>query len=110
MRTTTDVVVIDAVVVLEEHCELRGLAGKINDAVDAAEAGAKSAVEQALAAGALLTEAKLCVQHGGWEIWLQRSWKPRRFAQRCSATQTPPAASAWPRRWPMSWAMLLCHA
>lgn len=45
-------------------------AKKINAAVLAAEASAKSAVQHALAAGNLLIEAKKAIGHGGWQKWV----------------------------------------
>ena len=62
--TTADVIA-DA-----EHRALPGLAEKINEATAAAESTARAAVEHALHAGRLLTEAKALVPHGQWEPWL----------------------------------------
>ena len=50
--------------------ELPRLAEKIKVATKSAEASARTAMECALEAGALLIEAKKLVQHGEWEIWL----------------------------------------
>jgi hypothetical protein len=61
------------IVVETEHWALRGLADKINIAVDEAENCAKSAVQHALVAGKLLIQAKGYTPHGQWETWLQAS-------------------------------------
>lgn len=47
------------------------LAEEIQAAHEACRRSIKSAVEHAIEAGRCLTEAKLLVQHGGWEDWLQ---------------------------------------
>jgi tetratricopeptide (TPR) repeat protein len=52
--------------------DLALLPQRINAAVQAAESHARSAVECAMRAGALLTQAKALVQHGEWETWLQQ--------------------------------------
>lgn len=48
---------------------LDDLASKINNASSAAEANARSAMEHALVAGRLLTEAKGLLVHGDWLPW-----------------------------------------
>lgn len=52
--------------------DLQVLPDRINAAVAAAETHARSAVECAIRAGSLLTQAKALVQHGEWEQWLQK--------------------------------------
>lgn len=47
------------------------LAAGINDHLAAAEAATKRGLEHAIAAGALLTEAKGLVDHGDWLPWLE---------------------------------------
>lgn len=63
--TDTTTIVVDAA-----HGALPGLAEKIKTATAAAETGARTAVQNALLAGELLTQAKGYVQHGQWENWL----------------------------------------
>lgn len=65
---------------------LPGLANKINEATTAAESHARSAVQYALTAGALLVQAKARVPHGEWQTWL---------AANC--TVAPRTASAYMR-------------
>lgn len=65
MNTTTTDITIDA-----EHGVLPNLAEKIKNATAAAEAGARSAMQNALLAANLLIEAKGYVKHGEWENWL----------------------------------------
>ena len=59
---------------------LPDLAARIDATVRDAETYARSAVESALCAGRLLTEAKGQVPHGEWECWLTtvRLNEPRR--------------------------------
>jgi len=49
------------------------LATSINDHLGAAEAATRRGLEHAIAAGALLLEAKELVAHGGWLPWLQEN-------------------------------------
>lgn len=51
--------------------QLSSLANGINTAVQAAEASARSAIDNAMEAGRLLNEAKALMQHGMWESWLR---------------------------------------
>ena len=65
MNTTNDITVIEP-----EHWALRDIAQKINDATQTAEGQARSAMQSAMTAGDLLTQAKGHVQHGQWNEWL----------------------------------------
>jgi len=47
------------------------IASSINDHLAAAEQATKRGLEHAIAAGALLIEAKSLVDHGGWLPWLE---------------------------------------
>ena len=67
MSSSTEVQVLDAG---SAELMLPSLAKQINEAVTDAENHARSAMEVALTAGALLTEAKKQVPHGEWENWL----------------------------------------
>jgi hypothetical protein len=57
-------------VVFDEAPQLVDLAAQINAATRSAEASARSAMDSALEAGTLLTNAKKLVPHGEWESWL----------------------------------------
>lgn len=50
---------------------LPDLAHKINEATTAAESHARSAMQHALTAGALLVQAKALVPHGEWQQWVE---------------------------------------
>jgi hypothetical protein len=65
--TTTELQVLDAG---NAELALPNLAKQINAAVTDAENHARSAMDVALTAGALLTQAKQQVPHGEWENWL----------------------------------------
>jgi hypothetical protein len=63
----------NTIVVIDNHPQdlaLPNLAKQINAAIAQAEGHARSAMDTALAAGALLVQAKQQVPHGEWESWL----------------------------------------
>lgn len=65
MSATNDIAVIEP-----EYWALRDIAQKINDTTQTAEGQARLAVQSAMAAGDLLTQAKSYVAHGQWNEWL----------------------------------------
>lgn len=65
---------------------LSDLAHRINEATTAAESHARSAMEYALTAGALLVQAKTLVSHGAWQQWVE-----------ANCTIAPRTASAYMR-------------
>ena len=81
MSTINDITLIEP-----EHWALRDIAQKINDATQTAEGQARSAMQSAMTAGDLLTQAKGYVQHGQWNEWL-----------RANCTVAPRTAQAYMR-------------